>query len=241
MLKTRTHDNGRFGNQLFRNLAVSFIAEKHDLKVVYSSHKQIKKLGIDLYSGRKVFNNTIQLTDDNYFSILENPLFSNLNPNLNYFQTSEISMMIFNYLKTMQQNIIHNNPFSSRYKENNDLFIHIRLGDVSQFNPGSPYYLKIISSLYLSCNQIIYISTDEPNHSILHDIKKIYPVSIIDKTEVEIIQFGSTCRYVILSHGSFSSIIGYFSFFSKVFFPSHSAIKWYGDTFSIPGWEEIKV
>ena len=40
----------------------------------------------------------------------------------------------------------------------------------------------------------------------------------MDKDLLKIIQFGSTCKYVILSYGSFSAFIGYISFFSKVYY-----------------------
>jgi len=44
-----TNNNGRIGNQIIRNLAVSFIAEKTDLKVNYSSNDLIDLLGISLF------------------------------------------------------------------------------------------------------------------------------------------------------------------------------------------------
>jgi len=66
---TTTIDNGRLCNQLFRNLAVSLIAEKNDLYVNYFNYHLFKKLGINLFIGSKIHDNTIQLTDDNYFHI----------------------------------------------------------------------------------------------------------------------------------------------------------------------------
>ena len=40
---------------------------------------------------------------------------------------------------------------------------------------------------------------------------------------VNTILFGSTNKYVILSHGTFSGIIGYMSFYSKVYFINENA------------------
>ena len=66
---TTTCRNGRLGNQIIRNLAVSLIAEKYDLHVDYYNEPLIRKLGIKLFSGSKIFSDTIPLTDDNYFSL----------------------------------------------------------------------------------------------------------------------------------------------------------------------------
>jgi len=54
--------------------------------------------------------------------------------------------MIYNYLhfNIIKSNIIQKNKFKERYNNNNDLFIHIRLGDIEHFSPGIDYYLKSI-------------------------------------------------------------------------------------------------
>jgi hypothetical protein len=90
--------NGRLGNQIFRNLAVSIIAKKHDLLVNYISYDIIKQLGINLYIGRKkyAYYKNMILSDTNYFDILnKGPNGLNLNPNHNYFQTQKISKILF--------------------------------------------------------------------------------------------------------------------------------------------------
>ena len=66
---TSAGNNGRLGNQIIQNLAVSLIAEKHDLKVNYSNKDTIAKLGIELFSGTNVYEKTEYLKDSNYFSI----------------------------------------------------------------------------------------------------------------------------------------------------------------------------
>jgi hypothetical protein len=83
--------------------------------------------------------------------------------------------------------------------------------------------------------------SDSKNHPIIKDLIKNYENSvIIDYDEIKTIQFGSTCKNVILSHGSFSAIIGYLSFFSNIYFPEYEEKKiWYGDMFSIDGWIKI--
>ena len=79
---TYTIERGRLCNQIIRNLCVSLIAKKFNLKVIYSSYEKITSLGIELFSGDNNFSNFIELNDNNYFDILnQTTLNSNLNPN----------------------------------------------------------------------------------------------------------------------------------------------------------------
>lgn len=231
-------DYGRFCNQVFRNLAVSRIAEKHDLHVTYAHYDKILELGIPLFSGQNKFEATISLNDNNYFELYNSDtLQHNLDANANFFQTREISNMILTYLQTIQNNIKSKNPFYERYNSNNDLYVHIRLTDASKWNPGVDYYLNTISGIHFDT---LYISSDDPEHSMIQEIQKRYPESVILKyDEVKTIQFASTCKHIVLSHGSFSAIIGYLSFFSNVHYPKYEPGRiWYGDMFSIHGWIE---
>lgn len=243
-MTTTTLYNGRLGNQIIRNLAVSLIAEKHNLYVNYSNYNLIESLGINLYIGKNNYDTTIQLNDDNYFSVLNSSekIENNLNANDSFFQTKEISRMLYNYLNSAQvmENIKLKNVFNFRYKYNNDLFIHIRLTDAAKFNPGIDYYINTIKIINFDN---LYISTDQRDHSIIDNIIKAYPNCIIlDYNEISTIQFGSTCNNIILSHGSFSALIGYLSFHSKVYYPEYEENKiWYGDMFSIDGWTKCKV
>ena len=239
---TTTENNGRLGNQIIRNLAVSLIAEKYDLKVNYCNKDIIEKLGIELFTGNNVYNTTEILNDSNYFSIYncEN-LNYNLNPNNNFFQTNEITNFLYLYLNNIKSNIIEKNDFKSRYNENNDLFIHVRLTDVSHLNPGIYYYTKTIELMNLNFDNI-YISTDDESHSIIKTLLQYPKSTLIKYDEINTIHFASTCKNIILSHGSFSAIIGYLSFFSNVYYPEYEENKiWYGDIFSINSWIKCSV
>jgi hypothetical protein len=234
------YTNGRLCNQIIRNLAVSLIAKKQNLYVDYSNYNLIKELGIDLFIGKNKFNNTISVNDDNFFNTLElpeNSLESNIDANGSYFQTKEITNFLYSYLQINKESIINANQFNSEYN-NNDCFIHIRLGDVADKNPGLNYYLKALSKIQFDN---LFIASDDVNHQIIKDILVKYPLAQIKKLdEKNTIQFASTKKYVILSHGSFSAVIGYLSFFSLIYYPKYEKCKiWYGDMFSIPGWNCI--
>ena len=238
---TTTEPSGRLGNQIIRNIAVSFIAKKHDLLVNYYNIELINKLGIDLYSGKNIFNTTIYLLDTNYFTIynLEN-LENNLNPNTNYFQTNEIMNLIYKHIQSesVKSKIILNNPFKERYNNNNDCLVHIRLTDAAVFNPGVNYYLNAIKNINFD---ELYITTDDKNHDFIQTLLKSYPsAKIFDRDEITTFQFASTCKNIILSHGSFSAVIGYLSFFSSIFYPEYESGKiWYGDMFSVDSWKKV--
>jgi hypothetical protein len=242
-MTSTTGNKGRLGNQIIRNLSVSLLAEKKNLKVHYYNKDLINSLGIELFSGSNSYNCIRNLTDDNYFTIYNSgELNYNLNPNNNYFQTKQITNFLYNYLHTdkIKSNIIRHNSFKERYNKNNDLFIHIRLTDVARFNPGIKYYINAIKNINFDN---LYISTDDKNHSIIIELLQLYPSSqLINFDEKTTFQFGSTCKHIILSHGSFSAVIGYLSFFSNIYYPEYELNKmWYGDMFSIDNFIKLSV
>jgi hypothetical protein len=237
MSKT-TEQNGRLCNQIIRNLAISLIAEKQNLYVDYANYKLIKELGINLFIGEHKFKNSKIINNDNFFNTLnlqENTLKSNIDGNSSYFQTKEITNFLYSYLHKNKESIINANPLKDDYENNNDCFIHIRLGDVADKNPGLNYYLEALSKIEFTN---LFIASDDIKHHIVKDICNKYPSAIIiNGDEKKTIQTGSTKKYIILSHGSFSAIIGYLGFFSTIYYPKYNPKKiWYGDMFSIPNW-----
>jgi hypothetical protein len=227
-------------NHIVRNLAVGIIARRHDLSVRYSYEIQCRQLGLPLICGTQVHHNAIRLTDDNYESILLAPvLLSDLCPKESYFQTPAITRHIFNLLHepNVSEQVVVANPHRNRYSNNNDVFVHMRLTDVRQNSPGSGYYISAISCLTFDT---LYIASDDFDDPILREVVDAYPTAVfVRSNEVDTIQFGSTCKHVILSHGSFSGVIGLLSFYSDVYYPPiDSAKQWYGDMFSGQGWTE---
>lgn len=213
------HGLGELGNAITRNLSGSILAKKHNLKIKY--HKKfdmIKDIGIPLFSGTQVFDKKISVTENNYFNVLnENDIDFNIEIEGNYMQSKPVTDEIFKYLNDNEnmEHIINNNPHKDRYNNNNDCFIHIRLGSTARWNPGFKYYDYVLSKL--TYNKI-YIATNENDNNIIKEIQNKYKnVIVMDNNLVDIIQFGSTCRYVILSYGTFSAIIGYISFYSQIY------------------------
>jgi len=134
--------------------------------------------------------------------------------------------MLYKHLRSdkVKKGIIACNPYHQRYGNNNDIYIHIRLGDVANKNPGLGYYKRCLTRVIQDSTgdeYNIYLSSDSPNHIIVATLLSSYPNSILIRyDEIGTIQFASTCKYIILSHGTFSGVIGYLSFSAdKIYYP----------------------
>ena len=243
-MTSTTTENGRLGNQIFRNIAVSMIAKQHNLKVDYANYQKIsEQLGIPLFSGNNVYTDYVLLDDDNFFEVLSYPtryFAYNLYADKAFFQTKDISQTIYKYLRhsPTKTQIIQHNPYSERYGRNQDIYIHIRLTDLIEYTPGYEYFANLIRKIP---HDQLYISTDEETHAIITQLKQSFPYMIVLRMdEIETIQFASTCKHVILSHSTFSAIIGYIAYYSTVYYPSYQPGKvWCGDIFRIFGWISI--
>lgn len=226
------HSQGRLGNHIIKYISCSIICKKHNLFVDYNYKNdekflnQIEKLGILLFSGENKYENIINVTDNNWYNIFDNP---NINSNINlvfhnFFQKKIITDEIHKYLhdEEIMNHYINSNSYKKRFNNNNDCFIHIRLGDLCRhvkhlnLNTIFKYYIYILNSINVDN---IYISSDSPHHNKIKELLDLYSNSlIIHYNEVDTIHFGSTCKYVILSQGSFSAVIGYLSYYSNVYY-----------------------
>ena len=217
-----TGHRGRLCNQIIRNLALSLLAKKYDLYVEYSNFDDINnKLGIKLFIGKQKYNKTKLIYNSDYIEHFNNYLKIdyNLNMMLDYFQSEEVTTILHNHLKLNMTDIIDKNPYKDRYKNNNDLFLHIRLTDRKKYNPGLDYFVSCINNLKYDN---IYIGSDDFNDDLIKQIKTLYPHAILfQKNKIKTIQFGSTCKNIILSHGTFSAVIGYLAFFSNIYFTNY--------------------
>ena len=239
-INNMSDSEGRLCNQIIRALGAHFIAKNQNLKFNYGNfYNKMKELGINLFIGDMTYNSEI-IIPNNIIPYLSSPLFRNINVNNSYFQTQAFSNYLYTYYSKPenQESIITSNKFKERYKNNNDVFIHVRLGDVTHLNPGFEFYDKALSQITFENG---YISSDNFNHEICQSLIKKYNLKTIDYDEVEIIMFGSTCKHIVLTGGSFSYIIGLFGFFSQVYYLK-SFNNWFpAELFHIPDWTEISI
>jgi hypothetical protein len=91
------------------------------------------------------------------------------------------------------------------------------MGDVVEFCPCFEYFDKALQQLSFSTG---YIASDAISHDICARLMQKYGLKPLVMDEVETIMFGSTCRNVVLSNGTFGWSIGVLSWFSTVFYPN---------------------
>jgi len=248
--------SGNFCNQLIRHVAVSIIACKFNLNVRYAMppdsanwwpplslvelNECINELGIDRFNGKNIHNDTKELNDSNYRDILEE---SSINYNLvthpdSFFQSTDIINIIHKHLneENNKNKIIKKNPFKERYNNNNDVFIHCRLGDTNAFYPGIKYIVKCINKI--ENFDKIYVASMDFDNAEIKELKDKYPnIIFIDKPRVETIQFGNTCKHIILSDATFSLTIGLLAYFSNIYCPKDMG-SW-GGGWKITGWNRM--
>lgn len=108
---------------------------------------------------------------------------------------------------------------------------------------AAPSSLAASANMADSANPAVtgWVSSDSPAHEICQRLLAEFPGLVVwsDPDNVRTIQFASTCRAVVLSHGSFSATIGNLAFDSLVYYPPYPAAPaqmWFGDMFTMPGW-----
>lgn len=241
---TKTH-NGRFGNIFFINMVCHFLALKFNLTIDYKYKDQFNRLGIQFFSGNNHFDDELyyDLTEDNFMDIINfSPIPKNIMITNNIWCQQEDFVNIIKkywYCKHNQKRIINHNKFKERYKSNNDLFIHIRLGDIKDKTKSlEGYYLDSISNLKWERG---YIASDSLDHDLCKYLIEKFSLIPVTYNEVDTIMFGSTCNKIILSGGTFSWLIGFFAYYSPTIIYPEIKNPWYGKIFDNMGWEVINV
>jgi len=236
-----TNDHrARFGNLFFLNMCLHLFSLKYDLKSSYKYEKEFNELGINFNKGSKIYSKNLLLTDYNFTNLLESDVSPKniiINNNV-WFHTKKFCEIIQNYFlkNNLFETVKNNNKYKTRYNNNNDLFIHVRLGDVANKTNDLLNYFK--NTIELTKFKNGYISSDSINHELCKNLIKQYKLQIINKSEVETIMFGSTCKNIILSGGTFSWLIGFLAEEKSIVYYPEIKEKWFGDIFSFSNWEK---
>lgn len=236
MLSTKHTHSGRFANIFFQNMAVHFVARKYKLRAEYYLHDEFSRMGIHLYKDGNISSHATvrEMKEDTIIDILTSDAGEcGIQYIFGYYQTRAFAL----YLKQHMDwdSILHTNIFKTRYNTNDDVFVHVRLGDASQWNPGLQYYDSVLRDLHF---QTGFITSDSPGHPIVQSLIQTYKLTLICKNEIDTIMFGSTCKHIVLSHGTFSWLIGFLGIYSNVYFPKVTTV-WHGDIFVFPEWKEV--
>lgn len=231
--------NGGFANHFIRNMASHILAKKYNLKFIYSYYNEIKQLGIDLFiDGINSYDDIISIYDCNLMEYINN---ISINKNIimnDYYQTKEFILYLKKYFddNNLFDQVKIKNIYNLKYNKNNDMFVHVRLGNILISNNNLPfeYYDNIISKIKFENG---YISSDTINHEICQKLINKYNLVKIELNEIQTIMYGSTCKYIVLSGGTFSWLIGFLGIYSEIYVPSITRWPiWHGDIFVLPEW-----
>lgn len=251
---------GRFGNQFFRNMCAHFICQRNGLAFRYSMNREMNRLGFRLYHGHRIYSKTLcffpqpiprdqqrvkrEIQSEEFMNWFHVPLNANIDLSRIYAQTREFSLFLWNYIRLppVKAGIFSANPHRQRYGSNEEVFVHLRLGDAPQYNPGWDYYSGCLEEIRAQCESGVirgWIASDSPDHPLCKRLIQEWGLRLFKGDEVGTIQFASTCQNIVLSNGSFSWLIGALAYQSSVYYPTPNT-PWHGDIFVIPDWKERK-
>jgi hypothetical protein len=237
---------GRFANQFIRAMAAHFISKNLSISAAYPFNMK-DFLGIQLNNVDNIIDKgniiKIDLTEDNFIDYINNiiSLKDNTLLNLNniFCQTKEHALKIYDFVNQDVNKgciIKHNKYSDTMYGKNNHVFVHVRLGDVINNNPGLNYYKEVLSKIKFNNG---YISSDSINHPICSQLIDEFKLKPLSFNEIDTIHFGSMCKYIVLSNGTFSWLIGLLGFSSDIYWPEIKKV-WHGDIFDcMPNWKKV--
>lgn len=231
--------SGRFCNHLFRNLFASCLAEKGNVKFEYSFAKEIARLGIRLFdTGSVTYERSQFIPSENFYDYLDRPVDYNFSMIHCFAQDPAFARHLYAFLRTpaIQTSIKTANKWKTDYGNNNNVYVHVRLDDATAWNPGYAYYSKAIA---LSGATGGYISSDSPDHPFVQGLMAKHNLQLFTGDEVETLMLASVCRVLVLSHGTFSWMMGALAFESTVYIPPKPSVAWCGDIFVIEEWKIV--
>jgi hypothetical protein len=238
---------GRLANRFFGNMIYSLLSEKYKVRAVYPREAELAEMGITFHhqATEDLTNRDIhvELSNDNVVDYIkgDHPVdriqFTS-KPDT-YYQTPEICHLFKEVFSDAAKRAALRkcNPFRERYGANNDVFVHVRLGDVPHHCPSMAYFEKALDGIRFDKG---YISSDSPTHPLVQTLMKKYNLLLVALPPHRTIQFANTCKHLVLSHGTFSWMMAFFAFDADTIQYPQVKTPWHGDIFVFPEWKQVE-
>jgi hypothetical protein len=230
MIKIRK--NGRLGNSIFRNCAASILSKKFNLKVEkYVDLNKLQILRPQFYEqGALILENEVIVSGGNFLKILRA---NEINHGLYLRHPCQKKTFVLEY----KQEILDQFNLQYDQQHNDDLFVHVRLGDCIEKNrvPSIDYYIKAIEQTRFNKG---YISSDTPSHEIVTYLLNKFNLTLYKNEPAETINFAKDFGNLVLSNGTFSWWMAFLSKAKRVFYPCGGP-NWHGDIFVFDEWTPI--
>ena len=227
MINAITIDGARLGNWLFINFIIHLLSKKFNYFPVYVALAESDALGFKYHYGTECKNDLRLYTDDTILNLLSGPDFIDHGVSFNGF--GQLKDIVLSYKHELY--IISNKSFNLV----DGVFVHVRLDDACQNNPGLEYYRTCLKNINFECG---YISSDSPDHPMVKSLISEFNLALYNNSPVETINYAKKFDKLILSGGTFSWWIGVLSKASEIFYPKQKII-WHGDIFVFPEWKGI--
>lgn len=229
----KTYYQGRLGNKMLHSVGASILAKKFNYTISHQEIEDFRLLNPIFFSGKIINKNFKKIKDTENptegLSLKELCLMEEINFGLDLQETSFQDKFFVTQYKT---EILSSFNLNYNFQNENNLFIHVRLGDAAHLNHGYEYYKKCIMSTSFTNG---YISSDSINHEIVQKLKNEFNLIEYQNDSIQTIDFAKNFNKLILSHGTFSWWMGFFSKGKEIYIPENKP-NWCGDIFVFDNW-----
>ena len=241
---------GRLGNKIFQNFVVSWLAERYNLRAHYEYAPQCASLGLQFFeAGERLQEGPeMLLTSGLLRELLQRPAGAALANTLvlseQYYQEAWVAQRLLRAeLPAQRLRVQQANPYRARYGANNDTIIHLRLGDLPYPAALEQYTAALQAVGSAGRGGRVYITSDSREHAMVKALSaRLGGASeVLDLEEVRTLQCGSTCRFLVLSEGTFSWLMGALAYEAENITYATTHLRWFGTEIFPPEWKSFLV